>query len=49
MRFPNGQAQVFGVGRVGELIDLNVDTLNLDLIGLPVVAQGGSFGGSPCG
>ncbi len=37
-------AQVFGVGRVGELIDLNVDTLNLDLIGLPVVAQGGASG-----
>jgi hypothetical protein len=37
-------AQVFGVGRIGELIDLNVDTLNLDLVGLPVIAQGGASG-----
>src|SRR5206468_4095322 len=28
-------AQVLGVGRIGELIDLNVDTLNLDLVGVP--------------
>jgi hypothetical protein len=37
-------AQIYGVGRMGELIDLNVDTLTLDLIGCPLVAQGGASG-----
>lgn len=37
-------AQIYGVGRMGELIDLNVDTLTLDLIGCPVTAQGGASG-----
>lgn len=37
-------AQVFGIGIMGELIDLNVDTINLDLIGCPVVACGGASG-----
>jgi hypothetical protein len=37
-------AQVLGIGRVGDVIDLNIDTLNLDLIGCPVRAYGGVSG-----
>jgi hypothetical protein len=37
-------AQVYGVGRMGELIDLNVDTLDLSLIGTPVRAFGAASG-----
>jgi hypothetical protein len=37
-------AQIYGVGRMGELIDLNVDTLTLDLIECPVAAFGGASG-----
>ncbi len=37
-------AQVFGVGELGELADLNVDTISLDLIGCPVRAFGGASG-----
>jgi hypothetical protein len=37
-------AQIYGIGRIGELVDLNVDTLSLDLIGTPVRAMGGSSG-----
>jgi hypothetical protein len=37
-------AQVFGIGEVGELADLNVDTISLDLVGCPVRAFGGASG-----
>jgi hypothetical protein len=37
-------AQVYGVGEIGEPVDLNVDTLSLDLIGTPVRGFGGSSG-----
>jgi hypothetical protein len=37
-------SQVFGIGTMGELIDLNVDTMTLDLIGCPVRANGGASG-----
>jgi hypothetical protein len=37
-------SQVFGIGTMGELIDLSVDTLNLDLIGCPLRANGGASG-----
>src|SRR6266702_7003652 len=37
-------AQVFGVGELGETVDLNPDTLSLDLIGCPVRAFGGASG-----
>jgi len=37
-------AQVFGIGEVGELADLNVDTISMDLIGCPVRAFGGASG-----
>ena len=37
-------AQVYGIGRLGELIDLNVDTLDLDVVGCPVRGQGGASG-----
>ena len=37
-------AQVFGVGELGEPVDLNSDTLSLDLIGCPVRAFGGASG-----
>jgi hypothetical protein len=37
-------AQVFGVGELGPLVDLNVDTLSLDLIGCDVRAFGGASG-----
>ena len=36
--------QLFGVGRLGDLIDLNVDTLALSLIGCPVKAFGAATG-----
>ena len=35
-------AQVFGIGAVGPLIDLNVNTIPLDVIGCPVTAFGGA-------
>ncbi|MGZ3458811.1 MAG: hypothetical protein ACXU86_09955 [Archangium sp.] len=37
-------AQVFGVGELGPLVDLNNDTLSLDLIGCHVRAFGGASG-----
>ena len=37
-------AQVFGIGEVGPLIDLNVNTMSLDFIGCPVKAFGGASG-----
>jgi hypothetical protein len=37
-------AQVYGVGELGEPIDLSVDTMNLSLIGCPVLAHGGASG-----
>ncbi|WP_309894983.1 hypothetical protein [Archangium sp.] len=37
-------AQVFGVGELGPLVDLNSDTLTLDLIGCHVRAFGGASG-----
>lgn len=37
-------AQVFGIGEVGPLIDLNTSTLSLNLIGCPVRAFGGASG-----
>jgi len=37
-------SQVYGIGEIGEPIDLNVDTISLDLIGTPVCAYGGASG-----
>lgn len=37
-------AQVYGVGRIGALVDANVDTLSLDVIASPVRAWGGASG-----
>jgi len=37
-------SQVYGVGRLAEPIDLNVDTLSLDIIGCPVKAFGAMSG-----
>jgi hypothetical protein len=37
-------AQVYGIGEVGEPMDLNPDTMSLDLIGCPVRAFGGASG-----
>jgi hypothetical protein len=37
-------SQVFGIGEVGELVDMHPDTASLDLIGLPVRAFGGASG-----
>lgn len=37
-------AQVFGVGEVDHLVDLNVDTISLDLVGCPVRAFGAASG-----
>jgi hypothetical protein len=37
-------AQVYGIGEIGEPVDLNVDTLSLSLIGTPVRAFGGAAG-----
>lgn len=35
-------AQVFGIGEVGEMVDINLETISLDLIGVPVKAFGGA-------
>jgi len=40
----NFSAQVFGIGEMDELVDLNTSTLSLDLIGCPVRAFGGASG-----
>jgi hypothetical protein len=37
-------AQVFGVGELGDVADLNIDTISLDLIGCPVKAFGSVSG-----
>lgn len=37
-------AQVYGVGAIGDLLDVNVDTMSLGLIGTPVRAFGGASG-----
>jgi hypothetical protein len=37
-------AQVFGIGEIGDLADLNVDTISLDLVGCPLRAFGGASG-----
>jgi hypothetical protein len=37
-------AQVFGIGAIGPLVDLNVNTMSLDIIGCPVKAFGGASG-----
>lgn len=37
-------AQVFGVGELGPVIDLNTDTISLDLIGCPMRAFGAASG-----
>ncbi|HEY6182034.1 MAG TPA: hypothetical protein VIW67_07305, partial [Terriglobales bacterium] len=37
-------AQVYGIGRIGQPIDVNVDTLSLNLIGCPLKAFGGASG-----
>jgi hypothetical protein len=37
-------AQVFGVGEIADPVDLNTDTISLDLIGCPVRAFGGASG-----
>lgn len=36
--------QCYGIGEMGDPIDLNVDTITLDLIGCPVRAYGGASG-----
>jgi hypothetical protein len=40
----NWTAQVFGIGEIGEPVDLNTDTISLDLIGCPVRAFGAASG-----
>ena len=37
-------SQVFGIGEVGDPVDLNTDTLSLDLVGCPVRAFGAASG-----
>lgn len=37
-------AQVFGIGEIGDLADLNVNTISLDLVGCPLRAFGGASG-----
>ncbi|HEY7643148.1 MAG TPA: hypothetical protein VH814_25695 [Steroidobacteraceae bacterium] len=37
-------SQIYGIGRLGEPIDLNIDTLGLDVIGCPVKAYGAISG-----
>ncbi len=37
-------AQIYGIGEMGDLIDLNSDNISLNLIGLPVRAFGGVSG-----
>jgi hypothetical protein len=37
-------AQVYGIGKMGSMIDINVDRLSLDLIGCPVKAYGAASG-----
>ena len=37
-------AQVFGIGELDDPVDLNVDTISLDLIGCPLRAFGGASG-----
>ncbi len=37
-------AQVFGIGELGPIWDLNIDSFNLDVIGCPVKAYGASGG-----
>jgi len=37
-------AQVFGIGELDEVVDLNSDTISLDLIGCPVRGFGGASG-----
>ena len=40
----NWTAQIFGIGEIGELIDLNSENISLNLIGIPVRAFGGVSG-----
>jgi hypothetical protein len=40
----NWTAQIFGIGEIGKMIDLNSDNLSLNLIGIPVRAFGGVSG-----
>src|SRR5262249_35750046 len=37
-------AQIYGLGEMGPIWDLNVDTFNLDVIGCPVLAFGAASG-----
>jgi hypothetical protein len=37
-------SQIYGIGNIGEPIDLNINTMSLYLIGYPVRAQGGASG-----
>jgi hypothetical protein len=37
-------AQVYGIGEIGEPVDLNTDTISLNLIGTPVCASGAASG-----
>ena len=37
-------SQIYGIGNIGEPIDLNINTISLYLIGYPVRAQGGTSG-----
>jgi hypothetical protein len=40
----NWTAQIYGIGELGDVADLNVDTISLDLIGCPVRAFGSVSG-----
>lgn len=37
-------AQVFGIGEIDDPVDLNIDTISIDLVGCPVRAFGGASG-----
>jgi hypothetical protein len=37
-------SQIYGIGRLAEPVDLNIDTLSLDIIGCPVKAYGAASG-----
>ena len=37
-------SQIYGIGNIGEPIDLNINTISLYLIGYPVRAHGGASG-----
>jgi hypothetical protein len=37
-------AQVYGIGQIGDVVDLNVDTFRLDIINCPLIAFGAASG-----